>query len=185
MVVLQERSESSEDISSVSSQTNSPSSSIDPDVFLGPEFSSTTPLLPTFKIVGDNIDKEVRPRNMRSDYQARSLHYFHSYAVKDRINLDNCEDQPSAPDISSIDLEVLLPSDDDESTIRRNMGILIAHTLKKHIPFYAEYGKRVERHIRHRFTEKMSQESTVVSILSSFRSRFIVVIGPSRGNTSE
>ena len=87
------------DISSVSSQTNSPLSSIDPDVFLGPEFSSTTPLLPTFKIVGDNIDKEVRPKNMRSDYQARSLHYFHSYAVKDRVNLDNFEDQhqTSAP----------------------------------------------------------------------------------------
>ena len=166
IVVLQERSEGLEDISSVSSQANSTSSSIDPDTFLGPEFSSTTPLLPTFKIVGDNIDKEVKPRNMRSDYQAWSLHYFHFYAVKDRVNLDNCEDKPSAPDISSVDLEVLLPSDNDESTIRRNMGIFIACTLKKHIPFFPEYGKGVERHIRHRFTEEMSQESIVVSTLS-------------------
>ena len=38
-----------------------------------------------FKIVGDNIDKTVRPRHMRSDRQAESLHYFHSYAVKDRV----------------------------------------------------------------------------------------------------
>ena len=63
---------------------------------------------------------------MRSDYQARSLHYFHLYAVKDRINLDQCEDQPSAPDISSINLEVLLPTEDDYKTLHRNMSILIA-----------------------------------------------------------
>ena len=36
----------------------------------------------------------------------------------------------------------------------------------------------MERHIRHRFTEEISQESTVVSILSLFRSRFIVVLVP-------
>lgn len=39
--------------------------------------------LNTFKLVGDNIDKEVQPREMHSDYQSRSLHYFHTYAVKD------------------------------------------------------------------------------------------------------
>ena len=101
-------------------------------MLLGPEFSSTTPLLPTFVIVGDNTEKEAKPRNIRSDYQAQSLHYFNFYTVKDCVTLDNCEDQPSAPDISSIDLDVLLPSDNDESTIRRNMGILIVGTLKKH-----------------------------------------------------
>ena len=37
-----------------------------------------------FKIVGDNVDKNVRPTFQRSN---QSLHHFHSYAVKDRVNL--------------------------------------------------------------------------------------------------
>ena len=55
---------------------------------------------------------------MRSDNQTRSLHYFHSYAVRDRLNLDDYDDNPSAPDQSSIDLELLLPSSDDARDIR-------------------------------------------------------------------
>lgn len=54
--------------SSITSVEDSSSLSIDPDTFLGPEVSMP---------VGDNIDKEVKLRDMRSDYQALSLHYFH------------------------------------------------------------------------------------------------------------
>ena len=39
-----------------------------------------------YKIVFDNIDKNIKPRFMRSDFQTRSLHYVNSYAVKDRID---------------------------------------------------------------------------------------------------
>jgi hypothetical protein len=38
-----------------------------------------------FKLVGDNIDKNVKPRHMRQEKQAQSMHYYHSYAVHDRI----------------------------------------------------------------------------------------------------
>ena len=44
------------------------------------------------KIVGDNIDKNVKPRFMRSDHQGKSLHYFHCYAVQDRFDLSMPED---------------------------------------------------------------------------------------------
>jgi len=36
-----------------------------------------------FKIVGDNIDKNVRPSFQRAQHQTKSLHYFNSYAVRD------------------------------------------------------------------------------------------------------
>ena len=138
-------------------------SSIDLDSFLGPEHPVPAGSLTTFKIVGDNIDKDVKPRNMRSDYQTRSLHYFHAYAVRDRLNLDNCDHCASAPNPSTIDLELLLPSKENEMQIRRNMGILIARTLKKHLLYFSKYGKGVERHIMHSFYEEMSQKSNVVS----------------------
>ena len=61
--------------------------------------------LPTFKLVGDNLDKNVRPCDMRIDYQTQALHYFHMYAVRDRINLAEFADNPSLPDISLSDLK--------------------------------------------------------------------------------
>lgn len=121
--------------------------------------------LNTFKIVGDNVDKEVKPKDMRSDYQTRSLHYFHCYAVRDRVKLDSYDDSPSLPNIdtSTVDLESILPTTEDERVIRSNMAVLIARTLMKHVPFFKTYGRGVERHITHQFHEEMSKKSTVVS----------------------
>ncbi len=42
---------------------------------------------PGFKIVGDNIDKNVRPSYQRLDRQTQSLCYFHSYAVRNNLDL--------------------------------------------------------------------------------------------------
>ena len=153
---------SSEDTES-SHSSSSLTSSIDLDTFLGPEYPRPSGHLTTFKIVGDNIDKEVKPRHMRSDNQTRSLHYFHSYAVRDRLNLDSYDDNPSAPDQSSIDLELLLPSSDDARDIRHNMTILIARILKKYMPYFSKFAKGLERHITHDFYEEMAQRSVVVS----------------------
>ena len=41
----------------------------------------------TYKLVLDNIDKTIKPNDMRMDNQTKSLHYVHKYAVLDRINL--------------------------------------------------------------------------------------------------
>ena len=47
----------------------------------------TAPAYLSYKLVGDNIDKNVRPRFMRiKQHRSQSLHFFHSFAVLDRIN---------------------------------------------------------------------------------------------------
>ena len=45
-----------------------------------------------YKIVFDNIDKNVKPRYMRSDCQTHSLHCVHRYGVKDRIDFSEYSD---------------------------------------------------------------------------------------------
>ena len=153
-------SESGDQQDSISNDSQS-STSIDVDDFLGPAVSSSPSF--TFKIVGDNIDKEVKPRDMRSDYQAHSLHYFHSYAVHDRVNMDRFDDTVCAPDMSAVSLELLLPSKQDIADIFCNMSILIARILKKYMPFFKQFGNGVERHIMHQYSEEMSRKSSVVS----------------------
>lgn len=157
-----------------SQSSTSHSSSIDLDSFLGSGVAASPSF--TFKIVGDNIDKEVKPQDMRSDYQTRSLHYFHSYAVRDRVNMDNFDDSVHTPDITAVDLEVLLPSKEDEADLYANMGILIARILKKYIPFFKEFGKGVERHIMHKYSEEMSRKSSVVSSAYNYIHNYIIAL---------
>ena len=85
----------------------------------------TSSSLTTYKIVGDNIDMNmnIKPRDMRSDHQTNSLHYFHAYTVRDRIDLSK---YPSIPDISDIRVDQLLPSEEDAQTLKRNFAMRIA-----------------------------------------------------------
>ena len=56
-----------------------------------------------FKTVGDNIDKNLCRSFQRIDYQTRSFHYFHSYAV-----LETASDLPK-PGV--VDLMQVLPTE--------------------------------------------------------------------------
>ena len=78
-----------------------------------------------FKMVGDNVDKTIRASFQRSDdHTTRSLHYFHAYAVKDRINFSTLPD--SQPQPCKFDLESLLPSQSDIEVIKTEMATLLS-----------------------------------------------------------
>ena len=123
--------------------------------------------LKTYKIIGDNLDKNVKPsaRDMRSDHQTRSLHYYHAYAVRDRIDLTNFEDSPSLPNLKDIDVQEILPSATDKNEIHSNFSFLVARVLKKHMAFFKKFGKGTVKRLRHEYSCEMGQKSEVVSTL--------------------
>ena len=118
--------------------------------------------LASYKLVGDNIYKTVRPRHMRMDSQNRSLHYFHVYGVRDRIDVSRLDDQPSLPSLSDIDVTSLLPNTDDEKALMDLFSVHVARVLKKFMPFFAKFGNGLARHIQHQYSSEMSQKSEVV-----------------------
>ena len=79
------------------------------------------------KIVGDNTDKSVKPRFMRSDHHNKSLHYFHCYAVRDQFDLSMRDEYPDIPDQPK--LEDLLPSESDISKMKAYFTIHVARIL--------------------------------------------------------
>ena len=165
---LSTTTEESSHISSSESQLSSEPShfsspEIDIDSFLGPEYQPPNPRLLTFRIVGDNIDKNVKPRDMTSEHQTRSLHYFHAYAVRDRIDLSDYSSEPPVPDLGKMNFDALLPSDDDAVVLQTNMVTLIGLVLCKYMPFFAKFSTGLGRHIRHEFYEDMCTKSNVVS----------------------
>lgn len=103
-------------------QLQTPSQHIlEDDIVLTPNFSPIT-LPPTpctgelnneiwmgFKMVGDNIDKTLHRRHQTHEKQTVSMHYFHYYAVMDRIDLSHFSDIPPEKPLH-IDGNLFLPT---------------------------------------------------------------------------
>ena len=81
------------------------------------QVSSTNKHVPNlYKIVGDNLDKNIKARFMRTNYKVKSLHYFHYYAVPDRIHVSERQKDrlPSCiPSPDSVAKSLLLTLCDD------------------------------------------------------------------------
>ena len=86
--------------------------------------SSTSSSWKGFKLVGDNVDKNVHASYQRIGRSTQSLHYFHSYAVLDRVDFSGLSDEPPPPSI--VDPLSFLPTDSDISVVERDMCILIS-----------------------------------------------------------
>lgn len=98
------------------------------------------------------------------DSQTRSLHYFHTYALRDRIDVAHLDDKPSLPSLESIDITTVLPTEQDQKAMKGLFGIHVARILKKHMPFFAKFGTGLERHIKHTYYNEMSHKSEVVCV---------------------
>jgi hypothetical protein len=79
-----------------------------------------------FKLVGDNLDKNFRRSYQRVDCQTISHHYFHTYAVKDRVDLSHFSDLPKN---DVIDITQLLPTEQDNVQIKKEYSILISRFI--------------------------------------------------------
>ena len=92
----------------------------------------TSPVLPPtsfdswngFKLVGDNIDKNVRASYQRIGHTTQSLHYFHSYALLDRIDFSGLSDAPPPPSI--VDPLTFLPLEEDIYLVESDNVTLIS-----------------------------------------------------------
>ena len=117
-----------------------------------------------WKIVGDNIDKSVKPRHEIVDHHTKSLQYFHSYAVLDRIDFSHYSDEPTTMDASLYSVESFLPTPDDLKQMFTNFTVLVSRILVEYLPCFQGFSKAVINHIPHLYTKQMSAKSKVVNI---------------------
>ena len=83
-----------------------------------------------FKIVGDNVDKNFRRSFQRMDYQTQSFHYFHSYAVVDRVNMSHLSD---IAQVGKISLVEILPMQKDLDDLNSILSVLISRYILIHV----------------------------------------------------
>lgn len=164
---------SSSSQASLSNLSASDSSDSSEETSDNPVLPATTKF-PAFKIVGDNIDKYVKPREMRLDAQAKSLNFFNYHAVKCRIDASNLDDRPSLPDFSSFQMDKLLPTKDDDEVMDSNFIIHITRVLRKHFPFFEKFAAGIKKHIKHDHYKETSAKSEVVSVNRYLLSQVII-----------
>jgi len=97
--------------------------------------SNTAQPRPGYKIVIDNIDKNVKPRNMSVDAQTKSLHYVQIYSVKDRMDFGKLSDVPPSGEKCLYDI---LPTTDDYEKLKTNFSVHVARVMVEYIPFFSE-----------------------------------------------
>ena len=120
---------------------------------------------PNYILVGDNWDKNLRPRHMTMEHGTTSLHLFHAYAIQSRVYSTDLPDDKPVADLKQMSVLAFLPSMKDCENLRNNYVALVARVLVEKLPAFKAFEDCVEAYIPHAYTEAMKQKSTVVSII--------------------
>ncbi len=130
--------------------------------------------------MGDNLDKHIKPRYMRSDHQAKSIHYFHSYATLNRIDVSAANAKELKTDVKQLAISTFLPSAADCAILKETYTILVARVIVCEFPFLHHLKKCVPQHIKHQYSERMKQKLVTVSIVLLYLVSLIDVSTPCR-----
>lgn len=120
-----------------------------------------------YTFVGDNVDERVKTRYMRVGTNIHlDRHYFHSYALADRIDFSDLSDRhipTGIKDPRQIALS-LLPTVEDDLNLRNNVCTLMARVFYENMQFFSRsFDGVVNWHIGHEWHGEMSKKSIVVS----------------------
>ena len=98
---------------------------------------------------------------MRVDRRTQSLHYFNAFAVKDRVDSSSLTTQKPSP--RQLDVQQILPSEDDFYQLVQNCTTLLSRVLVEYIPVFSALEDVVCTHIQHGQSNAMKQKPVVVS----------------------
>lgn len=122
-------------------------------------------MLPFFplRLVGDNIDHEIRARVQTKEHGNRSIHWTHQFAVLDRVQGPEQTDRTSQKPVSEIQFAELLPDGNIQATLVQNWAIIVSRVITKYLKSFQYMKDVVIRHIPHQYSKEMSEKSTIVS----------------------
>ena len=120
-----------------------------------------------YQLCGDNIDKSLKQRYVRTNVKRPdSIHYFHYYAVADRIDFSglSCQIIPTQQRDPAQIARSLLPTEGDDLALRENICILLSRIVHENMEFFRlSFDGVIDWHIEHEFSHEMSAKSVVVS----------------------
>ncbi len=134
-----------------------------------------------YRIVGDNWDMEVKSRCQTTAKNNRSLHYFHMFAVTDRIYQENLSTKKPQKVIDAISMDEFLPVSAVQEEFLDDLHDIIPRILVRYVKAYKPLKKAVIYHISHSHTQEMNTKSEWVGSLSVFN--FLLVLSAYTSDT--
>ena len=117
----------------------------------------------------------VQARHQSSSHQNKSLHWTHSFAVKNRVKPDtslvDCQAKMQVEDLQMIQI---LPSQEEQVAMQSCMVTLVFRVICKYFEVYRGFKSAVIHHIPNKHSHEMKQKSKQVSN-SSYLSDKVVV----------
>jgi len=100
---------------------------------------------------------------MRVNHQTRSLHYFNTFAVQDRIpTFDQSEQCVNHPSLTMHDF---LPSAEDYTKLQSHFTVLVSRIMCSNMEYFNKlFGKCLTYHIPHQYSTEMTKPSKIVSV---------------------
>lgn len=114
-----------------------------------------------FKFWGDNVDKQQKVRDTRSDHKSTMLHMYSIIVARSRTQGSLLPHTGQVSSLDEVPADFFLPSCDDVNKLRANLIVLVSRMLTEYIPQLASFRKYVTKHIEHCYTKEMSEKSEV------------------------
>ena len=114
-----------------------------------------------FKFIGDNVDKQLKVRDIRSDHQAYMLHMYSILVALSRTQASLLPHTGHLSSLGEVPAQFFLPTCDDVSKLKANLVVLVSRVLCDYFSHLAPFRKFVNKHIKHPYSEEMSKKSDV------------------------
>lgn len=109
----------------------------------------------------DNMDFQIRVREMTQDHQNISRHFTQIMALVDRVNCEHLSDEPVGH-LVNIENGEFLPSVEDNYTLRKDMIQVVSNILVESLPSFKVFKNIYPYHFEHIYSKEMAKKSTVV-----------------------
>ena len=118
-----------------------------------------------FKFWGDNVDKQRKVRDLRSDNCGQLVHMFSLLAGRSRTPAPELPHSGgSLASIDSLSSSFFLPSNRDTSAMKDNLVCIVSRIITSYITGLAPLAKFVPKHILHQYSAEMSRKSEVFTL---------------------
>lgn len=109
-----------------------------------------------------DVDLALQARHQSKSHQNESLHWTHSFAVKNRVTPESSLDD-SKPQMEVKDLQIIniLPSQEEQVTMQHGNTCVSCHL--QIFAAYKMFSSAVVHHIPHQHSNEMKQKSEQVS----------------------
>ena len=100
------------------------------------------------KFWGDNVDKQMKVRDPRSDHQGDMLHMFSVVAGPSRTPAPDLPFVGQVADLTSVSSDLFLPTVSDVALVKDNLVVLVSRILIEYFPALSSFSKLVPKHIK-------------------------------------